>query len=115
MVLQVRKEQVRDLTQIYNTVISGTWGAYALGTGWYREITPSAAPFPTAVTWYTDVTKTMKVVEKLITRDSFQRPTTIQWNVYASDGVTIDGTITDTPTYASAISPFEVSRTRTIT
>lgn len=80
-------------------------------SGVYRAITPAASLFPTAVRWYTDNTATVKILEKLITRDSLQRATTIQWVMYDTDGTTVLASVTDTVTYTGLI---ETSRVRTI-
>jgi hypothetical protein len=79
-------------------------------TGAYREYTGSMI-FPTKVTWYTNPTKTKKIVEKQITYNSNLAPTLIIWNVYFNDGVNVAATATDTITNSG---PFEVSRVRTI-
>ncbi len=86
-------------------------GPYALAaSGAYREITPSADPFPTSVIWWTSSGKTAKILEKTITyTDAF--PTTIEWKVYDTDGSTVLVTATDVITYTDV---FETSRTRTI-
>jgi hypothetical protein len=82
--------------------------------GWptnaFREILPAADPFPTSVTWWNSPAKTAKIVEKLITYTGVF-PTIIQWKAYASNGVTVLATVTDTIVYSG---PFEVSRTRAI-
>lgn len=70
-------------------------------------------PFPTASIWYTDGTKTKKVVEELGTYNANMVFSQVQWKVYAPDGTTILATATDTITYTSNV--FESSRTRVIT
>jgi len=65
-----------------------------------------------SIIWYIDNTKAQKIVEKLITRNSVQNPTSIVWHMYDFDGVTIVHTVTDTITYSPGV--FEFSRTRTI-
>lgn len=77
----------------------------------YKETTPFGAAFSTAQTWYTDSTKTKKVVELLLTLNLNNQPTTEVWNLYAADGATISSTVTDTITYQNA---FEATRTRTL-
>ena len=79
-------------------------------SGVYNETVGGA--FPTSMTWYTDNTKTNKIVEKTITRNSSNIPTSIIWKAYDVDGVTVLATVTDTITYVNNV--FEVSRTRTI-
>lgn len=73
------------------------------------EIGPQ--PFPTASIWRTSDTK--KLVQKTITRNSKQIPTTIQWQVFDTNGTSVLATVTDTISYINNV--FETSRTRTIT
>lgn len=80
-----------------------TSGAFKVVTG---------QPFPTSIVWYTDSSQTEKIVEKLITRDSLQNPSTITWNMYDVDGVTVIHTVTDTISYIN--NSFESTRTRAI-
>lgn len=80
-------------------------------SGAYREILPVAGPFPTSIIWYEDVTKTKKIVEKTIVRDSYQNATSVQWKAYDTDGSTVLSTVTDTITYSG---PFETGRVRAI-
>lgn len=80
-------------------------------TSFYKEKTGGV--WPSAVTWWTDETKTKKVVEKLITRNEEQAPTVIVWRLYDVDGSTVLATSTDTITNSPAA--FEVSRHRVIT
>jgi hypothetical protein len=75
-------------------------------SGSYRETLPANSPFPTSVIWYTDNTKTFKIIEKLITFDGQYRVTQVLWAVYASDGVTVIA-------YSGTL-PFELNRTRTV-
>jgi hypothetical protein len=74
----------------------------------YREVTGTA--FPSSIIWYTDNTKTSKIISKDYTYNG-ALPNTITWKVYATDGSTVLATVTDTLTYVNA---FEVSRIRTI-
>lgn len=67
------------------------------------------SPFPTASIWWTDSSRTQKVVECLVTRNSRRLPVTIQWKAYLSDGITVAESYTDTITYSGV---FETSRTR---
>ncbi len=78
-------------------------------TGGYKEIVGS--PWPTSVVWYTDDTKTKKIVEKVITRDAEQAPTGIVWRLYELDGVTVHIEASDAITNTTV---FETSRTRVI-
>ncbi len=90
--------------------VGGPMDGFASGA--FREILPSADPFPTSVTWYDDATKVKKLVEKIITRNVNQTPATIVWKVYDTDGSTVLNTATDTIAYSGI---FETDRTRTFT
>ena len=80
----------------------------------FKEILPAASPFWTSVIWYQDAGKTKKVIELQLVRDALQRPTTETWTLYAIDGTTVQNTATDVVTY-SGVTPFELSRLRTLT
>lgn len=80
-------------------------------TNAYREILPASAPFPTSVIWWTSAAKVAKYVEKSITYNLNKTPSIIQWKAYATDGVTVLATVTDTITYSG---PFELYRVRGI-
>lgn len=97
----------RALRALVHFIDSGPADGFASGA--YREITGGA--FPTAVIWYTNDTKSHKIVELTITRDASQQPTTETWKMYDTDGSTVLATVTDTITYSG---PFEASRTRVI-
>jgi hypothetical protein len=66
-------------------------------------------PFITASVWWTDTTRTKKIVEKLIMRNPNSSPSTIQWVAYGHDGVSVVESMTDRILYSGA---FEVSRSR---
>lgn len=66
-------------------------------------------PFPTASIWWTDATRTKKIVQKLVTRNANMSPVTIQWQTFATDGVTVAESMTDAITYDGV---YEVSRSR---
>jgi len=98
---------LRQLIHLANA--DGPMEGYAAGA--YREITPSADPFPTSVIWYAASNKVVKIVEKTITYDGSNNVTAIAWKAYAADGTTVLVTVTDTITLSGA---FETSRTRVI-
>jgi hypothetical protein len=79
-------------------------------SGSYREILPPSSPFPTTITWWESAAMLKKIFEKLYTYTG-AFPTTIVYNIYQTDGVTIAESATDVITYSGA---FETSRTRTI-
>lgn len=89
----------------------GPWESWASGS--FRETLPSGSPFPTTIIWWTDPSKTAKIVQKTITFNGIHLPTVVSWAVFASDGTTVISTVTDTITYTGVV--FELSRTRTVT
>lgn len=101
-------EQHETLRQLIHFIDEGPADGFASGA--YKAII--GQPFPTSITWYVDNTQTQKIVEKLITRNSSKNPTSIVWNMYDFDGVTVVHTVTDAITYA--MGAFESTRTRTI-
>jgi hypothetical protein len=98
------------LRQLIHFIDEGPGGGFASGA--YKVVT--GTPWPSAVTWWVDNSMTQKIVEQLITRNSNQAATLITWNVYATDGVTIAESLTDTITLDSS-GVFELARTRAIT
>jgi hypothetical protein len=101
--------QHETLRQIIHFIQSGPGDGFASGA--YEEILPSGSIFPTSVIWYVDSSKAQKIFEKLITWDGVV-PSVITYNMYATDGITIIHSATDTISYVNVI--FETSRTRTI-
>jgi hypothetical protein len=101
-------EQHETLRQLIHFIDEGPADGFASGA--FKEII--GQPFPSSIIWYVDNTKTQKIVEKLITRNSSKNPTSIVWNMYDFDGVTIVHTVTDSITYT--LGAFESTRTRTI-
>lgn len=96
------------LRQLIHFIDEGPADGFASGA--YKVIT--GQPFPTSIIWYVDSSQTGKIVEKLITRDSYQNPSTITWNMYDADGTTIIHTVVDTISYVD--NSFESTRTRVI-
>ena len=69
--------------------------------------------FPSASIWYTDVSKTAKIIEQELvyaTPSAFLPSQTI-YRVYENDGSTVKATVLDVITYSGI---FETSRTRTV-
>ena len=95
------------IRQLIHFIDNGPAEGFASGA--YRETTGTV--FPTAVIWYTDNGKTDKIVEKNTTWGS-NKPTTIEWKMYDTDGSTVLATISDAISYTGV---FETNRTRTIT
>lgn len=102
----------KTLRQLIHFIDSGPAEGFASGA--YKEVTGGV--FPTSVIWYTDATKTSKIVEKTITRSgggaTNVKPTPVVWKIYDTDGTTVLATVSDAITYSGV---FETSRTRTIT
>ena len=65
--------------------------------------------FPSTIEWWEDATRTQRIVDLTVTY-SGAFPTSEQWRMYDTDGVTVLVTLTDAISYAGA---FETSRTRT--
>jgi len=101
--------QHETLRQLIHFIDNGPGDGF--GNLMFRFTTPNGSPFPTNITWYADMGKTQKIIEKLITYNSNKFPISIEWNMYASDGVTLVESLTDYITYDGA---FEVSRNRVI-
>jgi len=80
-------------------------------SGAYREILPVEDPFPTSITWWESSSKSKKIVDKTITRNSNKTPSTIVWKAYDTDGSTVLAIVSDTIAYSGI---FELNRTRTI-
>ncbi len=101
--------QHQTLRQLIHFLDEGPGDGFASGA--YKETLTH--PFPTSIIWYTDITKSKIIVSKTIIRNSIQIPTTITWEVYMEDGITVAHTVVDTITYINNV--FESSRTRNIT
>lgn len=99
----------KTLRDLIHFIDEGPGDGFASGA--FKEVLPNGSPFPTSITWYLDVAKTKKLVEKFVTYNSSHFPVTIHWNMYDYDGVTLIHTVIDTITYTTA---FESTRTRTI-
>jgi hypothetical protein len=98
-------ERLRQLIHLADS----TGPTYGFASGLYREINPPASIFPTVITWWNDVTMVKRVIEKTVTYTGIL-PTTIQWDAYDVDGVTIVETAIDSIVYSGV---FETNRTRT--
>lgn len=102
--------QHRALRQLIH-LADGVGGPFeGFTSGAYREVT--GGHLPTSIIWYTDSSKTTKIVQKSITYNSNKTPDTVSWTVFDTDGSTVLCTTTDTITYSGA---FETERTRSIT
>jgi hypothetical protein len=86
----ISEESHRALKQLIHYLDSGP------DSSAYKEATPTGSAFPTAIIWWTNSGKTVKIAEKLITW-SGAFPTAIVWKVY--DGASLVETITDTYDY----------------
>lgn len=82
------------------------------GSGPYvSEVLPSADPFPTSETWYTDGTKTSKICRWEATYNANKTLATEKWIVYKSDGTNPAADATDTISYSGV---FETGRSRAV-
>lgn len=104
----ISQSQHEALRQLIHFINEGPASGFASGA--YKEILPTADPFPTSVIWYTSSAKTNKIVEKTYTYNSNKTPATVTWKMYDASGVLL-ATVTDTIAYNGV---FEVNRTRTI-
>lgn len=102
-------QEHQTLRQLIHFIDEGPGDGFASGA--FKEVLPTGSPFPTSITWYLDIAKTKKLVEKFVTYNAQHFPINIHWNMYDTDGVTIIHTVIDTITYSSA---FESTRTRAI-
>lgn len=96
------------LRQLIHFINEGPASGFASGA--YKEILPAAVPFPTSIIWYTNGSKTNKIVEKLIVYNLNKTPYTITWKMYDLFNVLL-ATVVDTIAYNGI---FETSRVRTI-
>lgn len=103
---QIIHDDIRDLIHFID---DGPASGFVSGA--YKECLPAGDPFPTQSIWWESASKTQKIVELIITRDSEQKPIVENWNMYEDDGITIKHSVTDTITYQDN---FESSRTRVI-
>lgn len=87
-----------------------TWMQHYNGV--YKEVLPAGNPFPTSITWYIDVAKTAKVLEKNITYSSKKIPTTIVHKLY--DGTPANNVLRTITDIINNQGPFELSRTRIV-
>lgn len=97
------------LRQLIHFIDEGPGDGFASGA--FKEII--GQPFPSSTTWYADISKNKKIVEKLINRNESENPTLITWRMYDTDGATIVHTIIDNISYINNV--FESTRIRTIT
>lgn len=99
----------KALRQLIHFIDSGPAEGFVSGA--YREILPSADPFPTSYIWWESASKVDKVVELTLTRNANQTPATEEWKMYDPDGSTVLVTVTDTISYSGV---FETTRTRAV-
>lgn len=99
----------KSLRQLIHFIDEGPAEGFA--TGAYREILPSASPFPTSFIWWESNAKIKKIVEKTYTYNPNKTVSQVEWKMYDTDGVTVLVTVADTIIYSGI---FETSRTRSI-
>jgi len=98
----------QTLRQLIHLAFGGPFEGFS---GAYKEILPVSDPFPTNITWWTNSSKTNKIIEKIIIRNDSQIPIVITYNVYEIDGITIEASAIDNIVYNGI---FEISRERII-
>ena len=107
----ISETQHRALRQLIHFIDGGPAEGFASGAE--EEIHDSF--FPTASIWWTDSSRTSKIVEKTINRTapsgSNVTPNPITWKMYDTDGSTVLVTVTDDITY-NGVKP--IKRVRTI-
>lgn len=106
----ITSEDHETLRQLIHFVDHGGPGG-GFSTTPFKESLPYGDIFPTSIIWYTDNTKTKKIIEKLVSWSGVL-PQTVTWNMYAVDGVTVVQSATDTISYTDV---FETTITRVIT
>lgn len=99
----------QTLRQLIHFIDEGPGDGFLSGA--YKVTLPSPSVFPTSIIWYEDNTESKIIVSKTIVWVGVV-PTTITWQVYNVDGITVAHTVSDSITYTSHI--FESTRTRTI-
>jgi hypothetical protein len=97
--------QHQTLLQLIHFIDEGPASGFT--TGATKTVTGGA--FPTEILWRRADT-TPLVRQTLAYTDVY--PTTVLWQIYAADGITVLGSVTDTITYSG---PFETGRVRAIT
>jgi len=100
--------QHRILRQLIHFIDDGPAEGFASGA--YCE-TSWSGPFPTLEVWWESSSKLKKIVEHSMGWTGANL-TSEAWSVYATDGVTVIGQVSDAITYSGL---FEQTRTRTIT
>lgn len=97
----------KDLNQLVHLAEGG--GPFGSFTASIRDVGPKG--FPTATIWWTDTTRTKKIVQKLITYNSNKTASTIQWQSFNADGVSVNESYTDSILYDGV---YETTRSRSI-
>ncbi len=88
----------------------GPWDEFS--TSPYREPKSGSGPWDHGYIWWESSSKSKKIVEKTINRNSNKTPSTIVWKVYDTDGSTVLVTATDTYAYTGGALTYD-SITRT--
>lgn len=107
--LKISASDHEVLRQLIHFIDEGPADGFMSGA--YKETIPFGAFLPTSIVWYVDDTKTKLIVSEEIIWLGIV-PSTITWQVYNTDGVTVAHTVSDEITYTNNI--FETTRTRTI-
>jgi len=100
-----------DIRQILILESQGPMEGFGTGSLFYSCSYEENKPFVSSSCWYTDISKSQKIFEKIFIRNSKHIAEQIVYKVYNEDGVTVKTTITDIVTYDGV---FEQSRQRNI-
>lgn len=99
----------QTLRQLIHFISEGPGNGFA--TGAFKETLPFSNPFPTSIIWWESSAKLKKIVSKSIAYNPNKTPSTISWEMYATDGITVIATVSDAISYSGV---FETTRTRSI-
>lgn len=100
-----------DLPLLLFLVSDGPFEAY--NSGMFHEIQYQNKVFPKTRTWYTDSTKSKKIIEQNIDYNQNKTPNQITWKIYEKNGTTVKRTAIDIISYVSG-TVFESTRQRFI-
>lgn len=99
--------QHKALRDLIHFIDDGPADGFASGA--FKEQLPIGNPFPLEATWYTDNTKTSRIVHFECVRDAQQKPVTEIWQMFDAGGSLLV-TLSDAIVYSGIV---EHTRTRT--
>lgn len=105
---EAQHKALRHLIHLVDT--GGPWDGFSTSPYW--ESKSGTGPWNHGGIWWESSSKSKKIVEKTINRNSNKTPSTIVWVAYDTDGSTALVTATDTYAYSGgAVNPDSVTRT----